>query len=54
MDSEEEDEAEHQHQRVHQRGVVMDIEAIKWCHPEQPSGPENEQEQGEKKEACLQ
>ena len=37
----------------HHRRVVMDIEAIKWCHPEQPSGLGNEQELGEK-EACEQ
>ena len=32
--------------QMHHRhgGVVIDIEAIKWCHPEQPSRPENEQE----------
>ena len=30
----------------------MDIEAIKWCHPEQPSGSEKEQEKGEQKESC--
>ena len=30
------------------RGVVMDIEATKWCHPEQPSGPGQEQELGKK------
>ena len=35
-------------QRYHHREVVMDIEAIKWCHPDQPSGPGNEQEIGEK------
>ena len=33
----------------HHRRVVMDIEAIKWCHPEQPSGPGNELEMDEKK-----
>ena len=43
----------HQHHRYHQQGVVMDIEAIKWCHPEQPSGLEKEQEIGEK-ESCKQ
>ena len=43
----------HHHHRYHQQGVVMDIEAIKWCHPEQPSGPGNEQELGEK-ESCDQ
>ena len=44
----------HQHHcRYHQQGVVMDIEAVKWCHPEQPSGPGNEQELGEK-ESCDQ
>ena len=32
----------------HLREVVMDIEAIKWCHPEQPSGL------GEKEESCEQ
>ena len=37
--------------QVYQRGVVMDIEAIKWCHPEQPSIPGQEQEEGEK-EIC--
>ena len=41
------------HHRYHQQEVVMDIEAIKWCHPEQPSGPGNEQELGEK-ESCDQ
>ena len=41
------------HHRYHQREVVMDIEAIKWCHPDQPSGPGNEQELGEK-ESCEQ
>ena len=39
--------------QMQHRGVVMDIEAIKWCHPEQPSGPENEQKLGEK-ESCEQ
>ena len=29
--------------------IVMDIEAIKWCHPEQPSEPENQE-----KESCDQ
>ena len=43
----------HHHHRYHQQGVVMDIEAIKWCHPEQPSGLGNEQELGEK-ESCEQ
>ena len=43
----------HQHHRYHQQGVVMDIEAIKWCHPEQPSGPGKEQDLGEK-ESCEQ
>ena len=43
----------HHHRRYHQQGVVMDIEAVKWCHPEQPSGPGNEQELGEK-ELCDQ
>ena len=42
-----------QHHRYHQQGVVMDIEAVKWCHPEQPSGPGNEQDLGEK-ESCEQ
>ena len=42
------------HHRYHQQEVVMDIEAIKWCHPEQPSGPGNEQEISEKKESCEQ
>ena len=32
----------------HQRGLVMDIEAIKWCHPDQPSGLD------EKEESCEQ
>ena len=39
--------------QIHHRGVVMDIEAIKWCHPEQPSGLGKAQELGEK-EACEQ
>ena len=41
------------HRRYHQQAVVMDIEAIKWCHPEQPSGPGIEQEISEK-ESCEQ
>ena len=41
------------HHRYHQQEVVMDIEAIKWCHPEQPSGPGKEQDLGEK-ESCEQ
>ena len=44
----------HQHRRYHQQGVVMDIEAIKWCHPEQPSGPGNEVKIGEKEVLCEQ
>ena len=40
-------------QRYHHREVVMDIEAIKWCRPDQPSGPGKEQELGEK-ESCEQ
>jgi hypothetical protein len=32
----------------HQHGVVMDIEAIKWCHPEQPSMPGQQQNLDEK------
>ena len=43
----------HHHHHHHHRRVVMDIEAIKWCHPEQPSGLGNEQELG-KKETCEQ
>ena len=39
-----------QMQQYH-RGVVMDIEAIKWCHPEKPSGPGKEQELGENKKS---
>ena len=40
--------------QMHHRGVVMDIEAIKWCDPDhQSSGPGNEQEVGEK-ESCEQ
>ena len=34
--------------QMYHRGVVMDIEAIKWCHPDQPSGPGIEQDVGEK------
>ena len=43
----------HHHHRYHQREVVMDIEAIKWCHPEQPSGPGKEHELVEM-ESCEQ
>ena len=39
--------------QMQHRGVVMDIEAIKWCHPEQPSEPEKGQELVEKK-SCEQ
>ena len=42
------------HHRYHQQEVVMDIEAIKWCHPEQPSGPGNEVKIGEKEVLCEQ
>ena len=37
-----------QHHRYHQQEVVMDIEAIKWCHPDQPSIPGQEQNVGVK------
>ena len=44
-----------QHHRYHHREVVMDIEAIKWCHPDhQPSGPGQEQQDVGEKELCEQ
>ena len=36
----------------HHSGVVMDIEAIKWCHPDQPSRPPEQAKELGDKESC--
>ena len=40
--------------QCYHRRVVMDIEAIKWCHPEQPSDSEKEQVLSKQKKSCEQ
>ena len=45
----------HYHRHYHHREVVMDIEAIKWCHPDhQPSRPGKEELDLDEKESCEQ